>query len=130
MKAARLHDGATKLVLEEHPDPKPRPGAAVVRLQSAFMSASLAGVVRGTSHYETPPRPFTPGMDAVGTIASLGEGVSGLEVGDPIEVYLGAIGPIDGMVRWVGRNAAGVEFDIALDTAVVDFFAAFIKDAA
>lgn len=84
MKAARLHDGATKLVIEEHPDPKPRPGAAVVRLQSAFMSASLAGVVRGTSHYQTPLRPFTPGMDAVGTVASLGEGVSGLKVGDPV----------------------------------------------
>jgi hypothetical protein len=53
-----------------------------------------------------------------------------LAVGDGLELYLGAIGPISGVVRWVSESAAGVEFDAALDAAIVGYFAAFINDVA
>jgi hypothetical protein len=53
-----------------------------------------------------------------------------LEVGAGIELYLGAIGPIGGVVRWVRSGAAGVEFDAALDAMIVGHFAAFINDVA
>lgn len=84
MRSARLKTGATRLVVEERPDPVPRRGAAVVRLQSTFLSATVANLVGGTSAFQTPARPFAPGMDAVGTVERLGEGVSGLAVGDRV----------------------------------------------
>lgn len=90
MRAARLHTDETTLRVVEMPDPQPRPGAAVVRLQSSFMSSSLVGLVRGEPWYVTPERPFTPGLDAVGHVEALGEGTAGLSVGDPVycDVYV------------------------------------------
>lgn len=51
-------------------------------------------------------------------------------VGATVELYLGPVGPVEGIVRWVRDNSAGVEFDVALDAAVVGYFGAFINDAA
>ena len=53
-----------------------------------------------------------------------------LDIGDEIELFLGPVGPISANVRWVARNAAGVEFDTAVDAEVVGYFAAFINDVA
>lgn len=47
-----------------------------------------------------------------------------------IAVFLGPVGPIAGTVRWIDGTTAGVEFDTALDAAIVTYFAAFINDAA
>lgn len=55
---------------------------------------------------------------------------SDLRVGDAIGLYLGPVGPIDGIVRWVSDGCAGVEFGVPLDAAVVGYFAAFIDDVA
>ncbi len=74
MRAARLTEGVTTPALEDVPDPQPRPGAAVVRVHSTFVSSSLAAMIRGAEGYVTPPRPFTPGMDAIGTVVALGDG--------------------------------------------------------
>lgn len=84
MRAARLTEGATTLALEDVPDLQPRPGAAVVRVHSTFVSSSLAAMIRGAEGYVTPPRPFTPGMDAIGTVVALGDGASGVGVGDVV----------------------------------------------
>lgn len=80
----------------------------------------------------------TPGQEQRGMfysqISSRGCRMAGhdllLEAGDAVELHLGAIGPIDGKVRWVLANAVGVEFDVALDAAIVSYFAAFINDVA
>lgn len=84
MRAARLIEGATTLRVEDAADPQPRPGAAVVRVHSTFVSSSLAAMVRGADGYVTPPRPFTPGMDAIGTVVALGEGATGVSEGDVV----------------------------------------------
>ena len=54
----------------------------------------------------------------------------GLGIGESVEVYLGAVGPIGAVVRWIAENSAGVEFDVALDEAVVAYFAVFIDAVA
>ena len=84
MRAARLLEGRSELSLDETPDLEPRSGSAVVRVESVFMSPYMAALVDGTEAFSTPPRPFTPGMDAIGTVERIGDGVSGLAVGDRV----------------------------------------------
>jgi hypothetical protein len=53
-----------------------------------------------------------------------------LAVGDLIELHLGPVGPIDATVRWTRDGKAGVQFQAALEPAIVDFFAAYCQRAA
>jgi NADPH:quinone reductase-like Zn-dependent oxidoreductase len=84
MKAARLHPGATSLVIEEVPEPALKPGSVIVRLEAAFASHFITKLIDGSGGYTTPPRPFTPGMDAIGTVADVADGVRGLSMGDRV----------------------------------------------
>lgn len=84
MKAARLYDGDTVLRVEEVPDPTLRPGAVVVRVEAVFVAPYLASLVDGSGGFTTPPRPFTPGMDMVGSVEAVAEGVTGLLPGDAV----------------------------------------------
>jgi NADPH2:quinone reductase len=60
--------------------PQPRPGEVRVRVLAA--GVSLPDVMaREGIHPETPPVPFTPGWDLVGVVDQLGEGVSGIQLG-------------------------------------------------
>lgn len=51
-------------------------------------------------------------------------------VDDVIAVNLGPIGPLQATVRWRHESSAGVQFHETLETAVVDFFAAYCGAAA
>lgn len=84
MKAARVRPEATSAVVEEIEDPTLRPGSVIVRIEAAFASHFAAKTVDGSGGYLTPPRPFTPGSDAIGSVESLAHGVSGLSVGDRV----------------------------------------------
>lgn len=84
MRAARLLDGRTDLSLDEMPDPELRPGSAIIRVESVFLSPYMAALVDGTEAFETPPRPFTPGMDAIGTVERVAHDVRGLAVGERV----------------------------------------------
>ncbi len=84
MRAARLLQGRTNLSVEEVPDPELRPGCAIVRIETVFMSPYMASLVDGSGGFETPPRPFTPGMDAIGTIARVAADVRDLAVGERV----------------------------------------------
>ena len=84
MNAARLHEGETALRIEKVDTPQVQPGAVLVDIQTVFLSPFTASLVEGPGDLLTPPRPFTPGMDAVGTIRSLGSDVTGLEAGQRV----------------------------------------------
>ena len=69
---------ALRVVEEECPEPKGRE----VRVRVLAAGVSLPDVMaREGIHPETPPVPFTPGWDLVGVVDRLGEGVSGIELG-------------------------------------------------
>jgi hypothetical protein len=53
-----------------------------------------------------------------------------LGIGDVIALHLGPIGPLAATIRWRRDAMAGVEFHEPLETAIVDFFAAFCGAAA
>lgn len=84
MLAARLYEGNTQLTVEDVPDPTVRSGCAVVRLEAAFISPYMASLIDGSGGFETPLRPFIPGMDAVGVIESVADDVEGIKPGDRV----------------------------------------------
>lgn len=51
-------------------------------------------------------------------------------VGNVISVNLGPIGPLKATVRWRQESSAGVQFHETLESAIVDFFAAYCGAAA
>jgi NADPH:quinone reductase-like Zn-dependent oxidoreductase len=69
---------ALRVVEEERPEPKH--GEARVRVLAAGVSLPDV-MMREGIHPETPPVPFTPGWDLVGVVDRLGDGISGIELG-------------------------------------------------
>ena len=57
-------------------------------------------------------------------LAAHGCRLLGLSVGvtknDPLELWLGEVGPVPARLRWVKRGSLGVEFDTPLDAAVLE----------
>jgi NADPH:quinone reductase-like Zn-dependent oxidoreductase len=80
MKAARLISFGQPVQVKSVPVPRPAPGDVLVRVESAFVPPFMADIVTGAG-YTTPPLPFTPGIDAVGHVEQVGEGVRGLGTG-------------------------------------------------
>jgi len=84
MKAARLNLDANSLDIEDVPEPELRPGSVIVRLEAAFASHFITKLIDSSGGYTTPQRPFTPGMDAVGIVEQIADGVRGLAIGDKV----------------------------------------------
>ena len=91
MKAIRIHQlgGPEVLQLEEIPDPEPREGEAVVRIEAAGLN--FIDVYFRTGLYKAPSLPFTLGQEAAGTVEAVGSGVAGVAVGDRV-AYAGVQG--------------------------------------
>jgi len=69
-------------VVEEE---RPEPGRGEVRVRVLAAGVSLPDVLaREGVHPETPRPPFTPGWDLVGEVDRVGEGVTGLEIGQTV----------------------------------------------
>lgn len=103
MKAVlcKAYGPVTDLIIEEVPDPVAGAGEVVVAIEAAGVNFPDGLIVRG-EYQMKPPLPFTPGSEAAGTIAAVGDGVSGLAVGDRV-IALCVLG---GMAEKV-RVAAG-----------------------
>jgi NADPH2:quinone reductase len=63
--------------------PVPCPGQVLVRVRAASVNFPDLLMTRGEYQFK-PPTPFTPGLDLAGEVAGLGEGVTGLAVGDAV----------------------------------------------
>lgn len=63
--------------------PAPRPGEVVIDVAYASVSHATGLMIEG--RYQTrPPRPFSPGTEAVGHVRAVGPGVQRLRPGDPV----------------------------------------------
>lgn len=91
MKAIRIHNlgGPEGLTWEDAPDPQPKEGQALVRVEAA--GVNFIDVYFRTGLYKGPDLPFTPGQEAAGTVAAVGPGVTTLSVGDRV-AYTGVQG--------------------------------------
>jgi NADPH:quinone reductase len=84
MKAIQINSygGPEVLKWEETPIPSPSAGEAVVKIEAAGLN--FIDVYYRTGQYKAPNMPFTPGMEAAGTISSIGSGVTEVKVGDRV----------------------------------------------
>ncbi|MFJ8001305.1 zinc-binding dehydrogenase [Streptomyces sp. NPDC096310] len=83
MKAWILDGAHHELRFEERLVPAPGPGQVLVKVTASGLCHSDVGYMEGTMPFLTEP-PIILGHEAAGTIAALGEGVTGWEVGDGV----------------------------------------------
>jgi NADPH:quinone reductase-like Zn-dependent oxidoreductase len=91
MKAVRFHEygGPGVLRVEEVTVPSPREGQVLVRVAATSFNGVEGNIRAGRMQGPMPLRlPHTPGLDVAGTVEGLGEGVDGLQVGDPVIGFL------------------------------------------
>ena len=88
MKAIRVHEfgGPEVMILEQEPDLTPGRGQVVVSVKAAGVNP-VDTYIRAGTYVVKPPLPYTPGMDAAGTVQAIGDGVAGFKVGE--RVYVG-----------------------------------------
>jgi NADPH2:quinone reductase len=86
-----------RLVLEDRPDPTPGPGKVVVAVRAAGVNFVDGLFVQGKYQIK-PPLPFTPGGEVAGDVVAVGDGVTGVAVGDRVLA-----------MPWLGGYASHVE---------------------
>jgi NADPH2:quinone reductase len=85
MRAIRVHrfGGPEVMEVEDLPDPAPGPGELLIRVKAAGVNPVDA--YRRSGRYGRLPRlPYTPGSDAAGEVAGVGEGVTRFRSGDRV----------------------------------------------
>ena len=89
MKAVVFHEfgGLDVLRVEELPDPEPGPGQVLLDVTASALNHLDGDVREGVSRFPV-ELPFIPGVEVVGRIAALGEGVEGWSVGDRVMALL------------------------------------------
>ena len=88
MKAIRVHEfgGPEVLRLEEAPGPEARTGQVLVDVRAIGVNP-VDTYVRAGLYATAPALPYTPGSDAAGIVAAVGDGVRRVAPGD--RVYIG-----------------------------------------
>lgn len=102
MKAIRVHSagGPEVMKIENIPAPEPAAGEAVVKL--AVIGLNFIDVYFRTGQYKAPQLPFTPGMEAAGTVTAIGAGVTEVKAGDRVAyaMTLGAYAEYAAVAAW------------------------------
>ena len=75
MKAWILDHPGTPLALREIPQPAPRRGAVLVRMEAVPLLTYMRAWLQGNLPYAYPPGPLAPGTNGVGRVVAVGEGV-------------------------------------------------------
>jgi NADPH:quinone reductase-like Zn-dependent oxidoreductase len=79
--------GPHVLQLKDLPDPEPGPGEVALDVLASALNHLDVDVREGVSRFPVEP-PFVPGVEVVGRITALGEGVTGWAVGERVMPYL------------------------------------------
>ncbi len=90
MKAVRIHELGDPSVLkyEDAPDPQPKPGEVLIKVEAVSMN--YADVGRRSGRYgggAAPSFPLALGLDGAGTITVVGEGVTDRSVGQRVAFF-------------------------------------------
>jgi NADPH2:quinone reductase len=85
VKAIRVYEfgGPEVLKLEDVTDPQPGPGQVLVQVRAVGVNPVETYVRTGTYAIK-PALPYTPGADAAGVVAGVGEGVISVSAGDRV----------------------------------------------
>jgi len=87
VRAVTIRD--KEILLEQHPDPEPGTGEALIRIRAAGLNG--ADMMQRRGLYPAPPGwpQDIPGMELAGEVAGLGPEVRGLSVGDRVMAIVG-----------------------------------------
>jgi NADPH2:quinone reductase len=91
------------LVIEDGPDPAPRPDQVVIEVEACGVNFVDALFVSGQYQIK-PPVPFTPGSDIAGRVVAIGTDVEGVEMGSTVAAMVG----LGGYASRVAVPAAGL----------------------
>ena len=83
--------GPDTLVVEDLDSPTPDQGEVLIDVAACAINFPDSLIIKDMYQMK-PPRPFSPGGEISGTVAALGEGVSGWQVGDRVIAGIGAGG--------------------------------------
>jgi NADPH:quinone reductase-like Zn-dependent oxidoreductase len=109
VKAIRIHEdgGPEVLRYEDVPDPEAAAGDVLVRLRAASLNHLDVWVRKGLPSV---PKPRILGADGAGIVEALGEGVSGLELGQRIVINPGVMH--GGRVSVLGEHTDGTHAEL------------------
>jgi NADPH:quinone reductase-like Zn-dependent oxidoreductase len=107
MKAVRYasHGPASVLKLEDVPKPGAGPGQVLIRVEAAGVNPIDWKLRKGRPGATFQGEPRIPGFDVAGTVAAVGEGVTGYAVGDHVFALLDHLG---GYAEYASESAARV----------------------
>jgi NADPH2:quinone reductase len=83
--------GVDALSWKELPTPRPGPGQALIEIKAASLNFPDLLIVQNKYQFK-PPLPFVPGSEYAGVVAEVGEGVTGLRVGQNVACLSGSGG--------------------------------------
>lgn len=82
------HGPAEALVIRDIPEPQPGPGEIVIAVKAAALNFFDTLIIE--NRYQTKPAlPFSPSAECAGTVAAIGEGVAGWQIGERVAAWLG-----------------------------------------
>jgi NADPH2:quinone reductase len=84
-------EGLSHLHLAEVPDPMPGPGKVVLKVEYAALNPADRYLAMG-QYPAKPALPHILGRDGVGVVTALGDGVSGIEIGQRKTILRGEVG--------------------------------------
>lgn len=102
----------------EVPDPVPGPGQVSIDVSHAAVGLIDLYIRQGlyADRPGLPQPPYVPGLEVAGTVRALGEGVTGLRVGEPV-VTLSGTGPAGG---YASIEVVGAAYVVRLDGSGID----------
>jgi alcohol dehydrogenase len=111
MKAAQFgeYGEPSVVVINEVPKPQPGPGQVLVEVHAASLNPFDTALRAGYMKEMIPLKlPVTPGGDIAGTVAAVGEGVSGFAVGDKVYGTAGVVSGGSGALAEYAVAKAGM----------------------
>ncbi|KRS12298.1 zinc-binding dehydrogenase [Roseovarius atlanticus] len=88
MRAFRIDSHDTPAILKEVARPAPGAGEIGIRISACGLNFADLLMLKG-EYQDTPPLPFTLGMEVAGTVEALGDGVEGPAIGSRVAVFGG-----------------------------------------
>ncbi len=129
MKTVRIYQtgGPDVLNYEDAPDPSPGPGQALVEIKAIGVNYTDVSSRKGTN----PPDafPWTPGREAAGVVAAVGEGVTEVAAGDRVAyaMHTGSYSQFHAVPSWLlVRIPDGMSFADAAATMLQGMTAHFL----
>ncbi len=87
----RAYGPPEQLEIADVPSPVPGKGQVLVAVRACGVNFPDTLVIQGKYQFQ-PPLPFTPGSDVAGVVTGLGEGVTGVRIGDRVMGFTGVGG--------------------------------------